>query len=250
MVDDYSINGVLKILCFKQANQNIIIFLNENLSFPVYKKIVDKINSLRISKGNYDVFEENFIISKGKSKDYSMYIAMIKVFIYDSKVPQSELIKFFIGRLKSNKVISINDAIINKHYENIYKYFKYNEISIKLLCGGLRMDEEQNFAFNVGKIAGKYVKFKRNNHEDNKSLNSILQYSKYDVPQLKFVFQQVSRGIFLSDINESKKQELFRFIKNLVPNSSERFEDENSSSKKDLAYFFYKGVFEELGGDN
>lgn len=247
--DDYGTNGALKIVCFQQDQQKITILISENMSFPRFKKIAEKINSNVGSIGMGDDFLEGaFITTKGKKKEYSFYIDIIKTIIYESKYPKAKLIDFFMRRLSSDRTISLYEAIKTKTYGDINKYFKNNDYCIKLLCDDASMDDEQTFAFSVGKIAGRYIRFKRENDEDNNSLNSILQYSKYDAYQLKFVFTRISQGLGLSKIREAEKLKMYKFIKELLPNFPDYPKNQELSTRNDLAYFFYKGAFEELGG--
>lgn len=252
--DDYETQGALKIICFqqdRQTPQKITILISENMSFPRFRKIAGKINSL-IQQNNAIrdyLLEDAFITIKGEKKDYSFYIDIIKTIIYESKCSRLRLINFFMWRLGSDRAINLHDAIDTKNYIGIYKYFQNNDYCIRFLCDDAVMDEEQKFAFGVGKVAGRYIRFKRENGEDNNSLNGILQYSKYDASRLRFVFTQISQGLGLSKIEEDKKQQMYTFIKSLLPNFPDSAKNEEISMQNDLAYFFYKGAFEELGGE-
>ncbi|MEM3245689.1 MAG: hypothetical protein QXN16_02885, partial [Candidatus Micrarchaeaceae archaeon] len=198
-------------------------------------------------------FESSLMIKgkvNGKTKIYhSLYIEAIKAILYNLNFDKKRLLNFFIHRLKSDPEISVQNAIKRKSYIEINKYFKNNDYIINLLCrsNGV-MEKEEEFAYNIGKIAGYYIKFKEHYGEVNNSMNSILTYDKYDIDRLKSVFQLITRGLFLSKIDEKYKQEVYAYINEHIK-STEGVES-GSHSKNDLAYFFYKGVFEELGKED
>jgi len=104
---------------------------------------------------------------------------------------------------------------------------------------------EEMFAINTGRIAGKYVSFKRKIGQDSNSLSTILTFSKYDKMSLYRVISLVCTGIRLAKVpagKESLRDEMDNFAKQYYP--KEDFEQVNAS--KDYAYFFHRGVYETL----
>lgn len=110
---------------------------------------------------------------------------------------------------------------------------------------------EEKFALNTGKIAGKYVSFKREIGQDSNSLSTILTFSKYDKMSLFRVISLVCSGIRLAKVPSGKERlrdEMDEFAKKHYP--KEDFASANAS--RDYAYFFHRGVYETLevrGGD-
>ena len=83
-------------------------------------------------------------------------------------------------------------------------FFGKSQFCLNLLTkneSGLAMNKNEEYAYKIGVIAGKYVKFKRGNKEANNSTNDILTYSKYDRERLRFVYQRVGIGVSLSKVN-------------------------------------------------
>ena len=108
------------------------------------------------------------------------------------------------------------------------------------------MESEENFAYHIGEIAGKYIKFKKDIGENNNTLQDIITYSKYDREKLRFVHRRVCLGISLTKPSSDKQNqltEIIKFIRDVMPKD----EINDSNAHKDNSYFFYKGVFEQLG---
>jgi hypothetical protein len=121
-------------------------------------------------------------------------------------------------------------------------FFEQSEFCLKLLTHdgkkGLIMNKNEEYAYKIGLIAGKYVKFKRDTKEANNSTNDILTYSKYDREKLRYVYRRICLGISLSKTNDNRLEEITRLTK------TEEIED--AKANEDYSYFFYKGVFENL----
>lgn len=104
---------------------------------------------------------------------------------------------------------------------------------------------EEMFALNTGKIAGKYVNFKRDIGQDSNSLSTILTFSKYDKMSLFRVISLVCTGIRLAKVpagKENLRDRMDEFAKKHYP--KEDFGADNAS--RDYAYFFHRGVYETL----
>jgi hypothetical protein len=126
--------------------------------------------------------------------------------------------------------------------KEIDSFFDRSMFCLKILSkieSGLNMNKNEEYAYKIGVIAGKYVKFKRDENEMNNSTKDILTYSKYDREHLRFVYQRVGIGVSLSKVNTD---EINKFIKAYVPKE----EIDDTQAFTDYSYFFYKGVFENL----
>jgi hypothetical protein len=101
------------------------------------------------------------------------------------------------------------------------------------------MNKNEEYACKIGCIAGKYVKFKRDNDEANNSTKDILTYSRYDLDRLKWVYQRICNSILLSKADTIA---ISQIIKTDIPDE----EIEEDKAHEDYSYFFYKGVFKNL----
>jgi len=106
------------------------------------------------------------------------------------------------------------------------------------------MDSNEEYAYRIGKIAGEYLNYKRTTRETSNSLYDIMTYTKYDRERLRFVYQKISIGIFLSKKLDTQGQGLVQAIADLMPKD----EIDDAKSDTDFSYFFYKGLFEKLRG--
>ena len=104
------------------------------------------------------------------------------------------------------------------------------------------MNQNEEFAYRIGKVAGKYLKYKRKVDEITNSTHDILTYSKYDRETLRFVFKRISNSVFLSKASDADKTDIEAALKQERPTA----EIEDSKAFDDYSYFFYKGVFETL----
>ena len=104
------------------------------------------------------------------------------------------------------------------------------------------MNKNEEYAYKIGLIAGKYVKFKRKSGEANNSTNDILTYSKYDREKLRFVYSRVSLGVSLSKAADERSDSITQIIKKDIPTD----EIDDAKAHEDYSYFFFKGVFENL----
>ena len=102
------------------------------------------------------------------------------------------------------------------------------------------MNDDEKFAFNIGKIARNYIDFKQNIGEESNSLKDILTYSKYDREKLRFVLQRIGIGVNLAKANPEQISKINKTISTLssIP------EITDDEAHKDLSYFFYKGYYD------
>ena len=138
--------------------------------------------------------------------------------------------------------------INSKNTQDPIDFFNKTDFCLKTLLGinniQEKMDINEKYAYNIGLIAGKYIKFKRKSQEESNSLKDILSYSKYDREKLRFVFSRVSIGLSLSKAEQSSINKVSKFI-----NQNLQLEEiPDQSAFIDYSYFFFKGVYKELGG--
>jgi hypothetical protein len=122
------------------------------------------------------------------------------------------------------------------------EFFEKSQFCLNLLTNnqrGLAMNKNEKYAYKIGCIAGKYVKFKREKDDANNSTKDILTYSRYDLDRLKWVYQRVCNSIVLS---KADTIDISQSIKNDIPEE----EIDDAQTREDYSYFFYKGVFQNL----
>ena len=227
----------LKIVCTKRAQAKLEVLLDENLTLDQMK---DMLSRVKDDLAIHPLALESLIIEKNKDIIWTEYITAIRYFMngtyFDRAVLVQRLTRILRDKLwkwiKSNKPIKKEtDAFFNK-----------SQFCLNLLTTNesrLAMNKNEDYAYKIGVIAGKYVKFKRGSKETNNSTNDILTYSKYDRERLRFVYQRVGIGVSLSKVNAD---EISQSIKNDLPKE----EIDDAQAHEDYSYFFYKGVFENL----
>ena len=108
------------------------------------------------------------------------------------------------------------------------------------------MNNSEEFAYKIGRIAGYYVSFRNNVGDKNMSFKDILTYSKYDRTKLRFVFQRVSQGIRFVKADDEKLKKFDKFLTDNTPDPNNEISDNDESN--DYSYFFYSGLATTIGG--
>ncbi len=253
--------GDLKIVCAKTVQSKKEILLCETI--PV-KRLSD-ILMLEFVGGQGKtrpwtppLFEttllerRNSYLVKEEKIFWNDYLYFVRFWLNDKKFEREKLISKFSEKVRGLISLHINSKRGKKELSSeiireINTFYENASFCIKLLTKDSRgdeMDHSEDYAYRIGKIVGKYIAFKRSAEETTGSTEDILTYSKYDRERLRFVFTRIALGLSLSKA-ESLKRYLEVFIKSTLPNKE--IDEENAS--KDYSYFFYKGVFECLGGD-
>ncbi len=243
----YKRQSLMKIICFEKNQAKLEILLNENLTMRSMKKMFvqfeEEESQQKIPVLALEIFIEKIKKKSGTKIIWSTYLNAVQTLISEKTMNRDLILFFFIKQLRSK----IFDWIsIPKNNSEIKDFFERSEFCLKILTTGdlfkKLMNAHEEYAYNIGLIAGRYVNFKKFAGEESNSLKDILTYSKYDREKLRFVFQRIGLGINLSNSNESNLKNVSDFIKNNHP--SIEITDEEAS--KDFSYFFYKGVFQEL----
>ena len=227
----------LKILCAKRAQAKLEVLLDENLTLDQMKEMLSRVQD---NLASHPLALELLIMENNKDIIWTDYITAIRYFMNGTYFDRTVLVHRLTRILRDHLWDWIKgNKPIKKETDD---FFGKSQFCLKLLTkneSGLAMNKNEEYAYKIGVIAGKYVKFKRGSKEANNSTNDILTYSKYDRERLRFVYQRVSIGVSLSKVNTDA---LSQSIKNELPKE----EIDDAQSHEDYSYFFYKGVFENL----
>jgi hypothetical protein len=229
--------STLKVLCIKRAQAKLEILIDENLTLEQLKGMFSRAPD---NLSSHHLVLETLIVETDKDILWADYITAIRYFMNGIYFDRAFLVQRFTCILRSYLWSWL--LVDKKIKKNSRDFFDRSQFCLNLLTknkSDLIMNKNEEYAYKIGIIAGKYVKFKRNNDEANNSTKDILTYSKYDRERLRFVYQRVSLGVSLSKVNTDN---LSQAIKNDLPKE----EIEDAQSHEDYSYFFYKGVFENL----
>ncbi|MEM2099077.1 MAG: hypothetical protein QXU99_04945 [Candidatus Bathyarchaeia archaeon] len=224
--------AMLKILCVKKTQAKLEVLIDENLTLSQLNKILQNGNL-----GYCPMVFESLIKKRNQDVIWSDYINAIRFFIKGLLFERNALIKLFTQQISENLYDWLRDPT---HRDS--SFFTKSVFLIKLLTKeGEKMDKNEEYAYKIGKLAGKYVNLKKAAGEAGSSISDVLTYTKYDRERLRHVYKRVCLGaVLLKD--SAKADVLNQFIKDNTPHTE--IEDEKSS--EDFSYWFYKGVFEAL----
>lgn len=228
----------MKTMCYKQTNAKIEILIDDNVTMKRLESIFSRVKGLRAPPLALEIF----IDSEKKTTLWADYLFAVQTFILGNVAEKQRILSIFKKLLRKN----LFEWIKKPNHETL-EFFSKADFCITLLCyispPSSIVDKNEQFALSIGKIAGAYIKFKRNMKEESNSLTDILTYSKYDREKLRFVLQRVSLGVNLSKADQRYKDMVIEFIKE--QNLDEISDD---AAQTDYSYFFYKGAFDIMGG--
>lgn len=237
----------LHVTCFKPDSKKLEVIIDENLTMKKLERLFSIIPDEKKIPRN--VFEDSLIIKIGRTTIWHNYIIAVRAFLSEIPVDSFFLMKIFIIKIQ-NKIF---DWIKQKGFSDASEFFKQAWFCYKILTRRdkkqMSLDNNENFAYNVGKLAGRFFNFASKLNEANKTdknrYSGILTYTKYDKTTLERIFKRIGWwfGLLPSD-NERKAaflSQALETVKNL---------GEMSDSNKDYSFFFYKGFFEEAGEKN
>jgi hypothetical protein len=223
----------LKIMCAKRAQAKIEILLDENLTLEqmkgMFKRAPDGL------KWHSLALESLIVENSNRDIVWTDYIAAIRHFMNGTYFDRAVLVQRFTCVMRKKLWEWLKG-------QSTDGFFDKSQFCLNLLTmseKGLTMNEKEKYAYKIGVIAGKYVKFKRDNNEANNSTKDILTYSKYDREHLRFVYSRVCLSLSLSKVNTDD-------INQSIKNDAPKDEIDDVSAYEDYSYFFYKGVFETL----
>jgi hypothetical protein len=113
------------------------------------------------------------------------------------------------------------------------------------------MKTEEYFAYLIGKSVGKYLQLLKKGGNLDNSAYDLISYDKYDYEKLKFIFERLGRAIGIKKL-EDKQEEMekyFNTVANEIDETLGKLPAPEEIKDKDLSFFFYLGVFKELGNN-
>lgn len=231
----------MKTMCYKSkpGQAKIEILIDDNVTMKRLESIFNRVKELRAPPLALEIFIDSE--KKKKTTLWADYLFAVRTFILGNVVEKQRILSIFKKLLRKNLF-----EWIQKPNRETLEFFSKADFCITLLCNispSNIMDKNEQFALSIGKIAGKYIKFKRNIKEESNSLTDILTYSKYDREKLRFVLQRVGLGVNLSKAEQQFKDTVIEFIRE--QNLDEISDD---AAQNDYSYFFYKGAFDIMGG--
>jgi hypothetical protein len=154
----------------------------------------------------------------------------------------------YIDAIKSNKIKNIEDFFSKANFYLLFKYLMHNsgdEMQPNY------MKTEEYFAYLIGKSVGKYLQLLKKSGNLDNSAYDLISYDKYDYEKLKFIFERLGRAIGIKKL-EDKQEEMekyFNTVTNEINETLGKFSAPEEIKDKDLSFFFYLGVFKELGNN-
>ncbi|MDR0493722.1 MAG: hypothetical protein LBH74_08835 [Nitrososphaerota archaeon] len=227
----------LKIICTKRTQAKIEILLDENLTLNQMKKMINPVKDNPKSH----LALESLIIETSRDIIWADYIAAIRHFMNSTYFDRAFLVQRFTCILRSY-IWDWITGVISQSKKKPADFFDKSQFCLELLTKnecGLFMNKNEEYAYKIGIIAGKYIKFKRTEKELNNSTKDILTYSKYDRERLRFVYQRICIGLSLSKTDTDAMDQS-------IKNDLAKEEIADAQAYEDFSYFFYKGVFENL----
>lgn len=224
----------LKVVCFRTTQSKIEVLLDENLT-------TDALAWLAREKPVPLAFENTFIRTYGKSTYWSDYITVVQALLTGRPVNRFWAIKMATLKLNDKRMEWLRSP---NGYSDARAFYRESEFCFRAL--NISKDSisvsSEAFAEAIGRIAGKFVAFKKKTKNTNKGTFDILTYSKYDREKLRFVLQRAALSVNLARADGEDVSEMDRFIKENQPKE----EIPDAAAHADLSYFFYRGVFREL----
>ncbi len=226
----------LKITGVKVNNAQKEILIDANLTLAQMENILkpEKFGE-NIPPHTFEVF-----IKKSREDTYWRdYIWAINNYLIGNKIDKKKLERIFVHKINEK----LFEFLKKKNRRDAKEFVNKTYFCMKLMCGeDMEMENDENMAYAIGKIAGKYVGFKEKEGQSTSSLSDILTYSKYNENKLRHVYQKVCLGISLYKGDDGKKKDMEKFVKESSKNMPVKLKNPDN----DYSYFFYRGVFEEL----
>ena len=235
----------MKIICIKRDQGKMDVLIDENITMDRMEEIFENefVKDV-LNTSNYNMLFEVLIEENKKNKKknfYGQYIIAIKSLITGNRVDKYQLINY-LTKLFRKQIYK--EKWLEENFNLGIDFFNRSWICLQILfirqLKNNFMDAAEQYAYNIGLIAGKYVKYREQEVDSPKSLRDILTYTKYDRDKLRYVYCKVCLGVNLSNLKEDKMRSIREYIGKF---KLEEIED----SYTDLSYFFFKGVFENLG---
>ena len=233
----------LKIICTDKSNAKIEVLLDENVTIDQLAKNF-KFNQPVADYSPPMAFEDVLLDKNQKGKIiWSFYIGAIRSTLIGINIDWSFLLALITKQIRKRLFKWIEEL---PNCNEATDFFKKSEFCFKILQNLEACDVNpfERYAYGIGQIVGEYLQYKRRTNEITNSTYDIMTYTKYDREKLRFVYQKVVLGLFLSKKYDSQGKAVEDEIANLLP--KEEIDDDHS--EVDYSYFFYKGLFENLRG--
>jgi hypothetical protein len=232
-------NSQIKIVCFKKNQAKIEVLLDENMTMQRMRSIFEQ-----TPENPPPVSFEILIQSTKNTTLWKHYLNAVRSLITGVGLDHNSLMSYLNMRLRADI-----HKWIRGNSKDADDFFVRSWFSIKSLSVGTskenHMNQEEEYAYKIGLIAGKYVSFKERSKDTSNSLRDILAYSKYDREKLRFVFHRIGQGINLAKAKQESIESMEAYVQQTMKSTNEI---SDNTAFNDYSYFFYKGVFENLGG--
>lgn len=236
--DDPKRQVQMKIMCFKRNQAKLEILIDENMTMDRMRTIFQNVEETKIPLLGFEI-----LIEKTKNSIiWNHYLAAVRSFVNGRSLDRDQLLSYVTTRLRKNI-----HKWIKEGSEDATDFIWRTSFCLETLSNSVSDNSimSELYAERIGKIAAKYIEFRKAASEDNNSLRDILTYAKYDREKLRFVLSKIGQGVNLSKARKENVEKISNEISALMPKE----EISDSAASKDYSYFFYKGVFEK-SGDN
>jgi len=248
--------SIMKATCLKKTQAKLEVLLDENLTMGHLKGILRITESEQIGQRFHPMALETLITKpRGQSSPalWSDYLSAIRHLIHGTPMDRRGLVNTFSRILRDNVLSWIKDLI--KGVDSTNRFFENSSFCMKLLTRVsdkmIDMNENEEYAYRIGRIAGRYVQFRRDEGEAARSSADILTYTKYDRDRLRHVYSRVCTGVCLetstSETLSPQEKNMHKFLEENAPQK----EIDDAKAYEDYSYFFYRGVFDsqKSGGE-
>ena len=245
----FVMSSVMKAACVKKTQAKLEVLLDENLTMNHLEEILCIGEFERIGQRFHPMALETLITKRrGQSSKalWSDYLSAVGHLIHGIPKDRRVLVNAYSKILRENILSWIND--LTKGFDSTNRFFEKSAFCMKLLTRisnkMIEMNENEEYAYTIGKIAGRYVQFRRDKGEAARSSADILTYTKYDRDRLRHVYSRVCTGVCLetstAETLSAQEKNMHKFLEENAPQK----EIDDAKAYEDYSYFFYRGVFE------
>ena len=240
------VEAEMKVVCLKKTQSKLEVLLDENLTMHHLEEILH-VNEF--DRERHPMALEVLIPKpRGQSKTvlWGDYISAVKHFIQGIPLENRFLAGTFSRVLRERIQSWLTDFLNGK--DSTERFFENSSFCMRLLSGRTKevtdVNQSEEYAFRIGKIAGRYVQFRRESGEAPRSTADILTYNKYDREKLRHVYSRVSNGVCLETsapkTPSNQEKNMVKFLEENAPKT----EIDEANAYEDYSYFFYRGVFD------
>jgi len=240
----------MKVICLKMdaMRSKMEALIDENLTMEKLKTIFADIND----KTDIPFQSAEILIEKTKSTTlWTDYLKFVNSVLRGYGLNDSTLLEIFTLKTKKAIFDKDNPWYEEENFEYAKEFFNKSETCRKILSNsnGIKtiMNSNEEYAFGIGKIAGRYVWFRNAIEQKNNAVKDVLTYSIYDRIHLRYVLEKIGMGTQVARVkDETDRKSMEKFISDNKPKEGNEISDNDSS--KNYAYFFYKGVYSTIAG--